>query len=303
MALASTDGGIHTTVYSLPQSGLPSGANNSLNYFAQEVSWVLNASPLVGTQQMTYQRGVLSDNLLTNPSFYLARVMINGEFVDEPDIFVTKVDYVNGNIELSYVDQNNVLFQRRTITNVTRHELSGSLAQTSGEAGAYSMLGFTKWVNPGLMELDTDFLLGSAYLKYDAFQKGDYYVLRDCINQTGDDQTLDPCKTNILSLEAAFPLPVSNSANNDQYAYSDGTLTLVDGVEIWIANILNPHTEDYYDIFVKIGSEVYEGIFIKDGTQDRRKTSYDELGNTQTIDYGLLFNKEYIQTIKNALNF
>jgi hypothetical protein len=132
---------------------------------------------------------------------------------------------------------------------------------------------FANWfnnvfANPAVLDPTASFANGAQYVKYTATNIGDRYEAFDCHTATTG-KNVDPCQTS-TTLQALLGSGYRSNSDNVTYALSDGTITTVGNVQIWVANAPRPASASLsstvkYRIYFQLGTSVYTGDLIKNG--------------------------------------
>jgi len=272
------------------------------NYVYAEVVNVLSQSPSAGAQQTSTQFTTL-DTALTPPGYGVTRLLINGNVLLQPDNGVRAVSYVGGEVQVQYYDSN-----KQTVVATSQFDtyagasLSGQMSSSSEELQA--AVPINQWIAYDNFAATAKWQSGAGYIKHQGHNVGDHYELDDCTNTANPVSTTGttptPCATG-GSLSGMFPITLYEGAD---YPYetdflSDGTITTVQGLQMWIANNPKPLGESYaaeYRFYVVMNGEVYMGNLIKDGAP-----YYYAQADGSVVNYSLGLNQAAANSVAQGL--
>ena len=272
------------------------------NYVYAEVVNALTQSPSGGPQQTTTQFETLA-SALSAPGYGVTRILVNGSVLLQPDNGLRTVSYVGGEVQVQYYDstQQTVVVTSQ-FDNYTSAGLSGQMA--SSPEPLQAAVPINQWIAYNNFAATAKWQTGAAYITHQGHNVGDHYELDDCYNTanpvitTGTTPT--PCTTG-QSLSEAFPITLYDGTD---YPYetdflNDGTITTVQGLQMWIANNPKPLGESYaaeYRFYVAMNGNVYMGNLTKDGAP-----YYYPQADGSIVDYSVALNQIAANSVSQGL--
>lgn len=289
--------------WSLPSSGAPVNDNN---YFAANFGSEA-ASPLTnGTQKVTQSALTSIANTLSIPTAASnpTRYLVNGHIlVSSGPRYITNISYQGKGVKADTLAVDNIT----TVTSQLRSNysvvsLEGFVASAPSDlAHWFSNL----YYNPSLLSATATWGAGAAYEKFTATFIGDTYEVFDyssTTTTTGD--TPIPAATNTTIAARMNAGGFVNSSDNTTYTMTNGTVSVINGVNTYVATNPRPKTTTtQYRTFFELNGNVYSGALIKNGTV-RGGNAYLVAGiNNYSMNYQIRLNKAAVDSLKSAVTF
>jgi len=251
----------------------------NLNYSGPEASGTnyafsdysaLATSPLTNgpqTAQQSAPRNLATTLALLTPT--PTRVLKNGAILVVPNTGEsTKVTYVGSDVRAdSLAADNSTVAYSAIRSNYASVALTGAMSATSPDFAHWHNSFFS---NPAILNAAATWAAGSSYIKYTQTSLGDRYYASDC-NAATTDANVSACFTS-TTLTSALTTGISSASDATTYHLSDGIVSTVGGVQVWVANAVRPQSSTLsatvqYRIYFQLNGNVYTGSFIKDGTR------------------------------------
>jgi hypothetical protein len=239
-----------------------SGPQVSGTNYAYAGSASLVASPL--TQGPQIEQSSAPQNMTTSlavPGSTPSRYLSGNSILVLPDQEQSsQISYVGSRIEVdSYAADNLTVLISEVRSALSLVPLTGTLATTPSEFAQPLNSFFT---NPAILNLSSAYNSGAAYLKYTATTQGDRYPVFDCHEATTD-ANVSACVTG-TSLTDLLTAGYASDSDGVTYHLTDGTLSTVGGVQIWIATEPRPQTAERSStvesrIYFELNGNVYTG--------------------------------------------
>jgi len=272
------------------------------NYVYAEVVNALTQSPSGATQQAT-TRNVTLDTALATPASGVTRVLVGGQVLLHPVLGLRKVSYSGGGIQVQYYDSNQqTIVATSQFDSYAAASLVGQMSVSPEELQA--AVPIKQWIAYNNFAATTAWQSGAGYIRHQGHAVGDQYELDDCSNVANPTSTVgttpSPCTTG-GGLSGIFPITLYQGSGHPyetDYA-SDGTITTVQGLQMWIANNPKPlgeSTAAEYRIFVQMNGNVYMGNLIKDGAP-----YYYAQADGSVVNYVLALNQAAANSVGAGL--
>ncbi|MDM0109860.1 hypothetical protein QTH97_33445 [Variovorax sp. J22R24] len=247
----------------------------NLNYSGPEASGtnyafsdygVVATSPLTNgpqTNQQSAPHNLATTLALVTPT--PTRVLKNGAILVVPSTGQsTKVTYVGSDVRTdSLAADNSTVAYSAIRSNYESVALTGAMSATSPDFAHWHNSFFS---NPAILRAAATWAAGSSYIKYTQTNLGDRYNVS---NAATTDANVSACFTS-TTLTSALTTGISSASDATTYHLTDGTVSTVGGVQVWVANAAHPQsatlsTTVQYRIYFQLNGNVYTGTFIKDG--------------------------------------
>lgn len=287
-----------------------SGGQVSGTNFAISDSSVLAASPLTNGPQ-TGQQGTPQNlaSTLALPTLTPRRYLKNGTILVVPATTQKlTVSYTGSDIRVDGLAADGTTVAYSEVrSDYAFVPLSGALSATPGEMAHWYNSFFA---NPGVLDAFASYAAGAGYLKFTEKSIGDRYYAFDCGAATTD-ANITPCLSN-TSLATALSNGIVSSSDGLTYHTSDGVTSTVGGVPVWVANAVRPTSTNLantpqYRIYFQLGSNVYTGVLVKDGTLINGSYYVSSPGEVDLakrltfLPYHIRLNKAARDSIKSAM--
>ena len=160
------------------------------------------------------------------------------------------------------------------------------------------------WISANNFAANARWQTGALYNKRHGAIVGDTYIVQDCTNSSSVVHTttamITPCQTG-GTLDNFFPVILlsSNDHPSEIDLSTDGTITTIQGVRMWVANSpipLDLSVTQSYRIYYEMNGKVYMGILETDGTPFRY-----EQADGSVVDYYIGFNQAAVNSIQQGL--
>ncbi|HEY4081914.1 MAG TPA: immunoglobulin domain-containing protein [Burkholderiaceae bacterium] len=290
----------------------PTGGEVSGTHYAYSETATTIISPLTNGPQTNAE--TTPQNLSTTLALKLnppTRMLKAGAIVLVPQtLSARRISYVGSAVQVdSFASDGTTVALSETRSNFSSVALSGTIGSTPLEmAHWYNSL----FANTGLLNSTAAYASGSAYIRYDAVNKGDRYTAFDC-HTTTTDANISACST-ATTLQVALTTGITSNSDGTTYHLADGTVSTAEGVSVWVATAPRPisatqSSAPEYRIYFQLNGNVYTGSLIKDGV--KLGGSYwvsTPLGVTvqdqiTTLDYQIRLNKAARDSIAAAALF
>lgn len=259
----------------LPEWNFPFGGGalaSGQNWFYSYDNYSLTASPATGTQTSVPTATSL-DAALAVPPLPPYRIFQNGQIVAESALAPTLVSYQGSGVRVDYLSNDGTQVLRSSLfSNFSNVALSGYMSNAPQQL--LSAVPLEDWIKFGNFSATAQWNSGSAYVKVTSQRIGTTYLAVDCSNslplKTTTGTNIQPCASG-ATLDTVFPITQFNSAGHPAETdfAADGTITMVQGVRMWIAGSPLPEdTSDFtsYRTYFELNGNVYEGYLEPDGT-------------------------------------
>lgn len=163
------------------------------------------------------------------------------------------------------------------------------------------------FANANVLDTTTSWATGAAYMVYTATNLGDRYNVFDCtIGVVTTDANVNPCQTG-TTLAAAMAAGEQSTSDNVTYTTTDGTMTTVGGVPLWVAtnprrggpNGTGAYTTEYR-VYFQLNGNVYTGALILDGAVEgthHYRTVPTDSSTTVYLNYEMRLNQPAVQSL------
>ena len=268
---AALHGGIGGVSYSMPYGG------GTLVTGTHSVYSTLNTmpnSPTSGAQTVTPRLASLASSLAV-PVQQKAWYVANGQIVSRTSTANTQVAYSGTSVQVAqYADDNQTVVY--TLDEDGFREVALTGLATSAPAEILASLPLDQWVAAGNFSAATTWQSGAFYVARKETLVSDRILLEACypspdMNAASTTAMVPPCDT-ATSLATLFPVTLyaaGSSHPRETLAASDGTVTTLHGLQVWVANQPEPgaaYPTTSTRVFVQQGSSVYAGILQSPGT-------------------------------------
>jgi hypothetical protein len=304
------NGGTHELVWSLMLTGAQVPGRN---YLYTDYA-VLPESPLThGPQRLPQTAPVNLAASLSLPTQPPRRVLKDGAILVVPDSnTVAIVSYEGSKVRVdTLADDGKTVAWSQLRSAFSSPALTGAVASAPDE--------FAHWfnslfANPEALDPAAGFKAGAAYVKYTAVTPTDDYRAFDCFtNHATTGKDIDACQTS-SSLEAMLGPGWASGIDQRTYRLTDGTLSTIGGVRIWVANEPRPIAATLtstvkYRIYFQMGSSVYAGDLTKAGTVlggtswVSDPTATNVVDQRTFLDYQIRLNRAARDSIAAAVKF
>ena len=240
-----------------------SGTNYAISDYA-----LLPASPLTHGPQTSVQsapRNLAANLALMTPT--PDRVLVQGVILLVPASGGSvKATYVGSQVRIDNLAADNTTVANSVMrSNYSSTSLTGTMGTTPSELAHYFNSFFS---NPTVLNAAGAWATGSGYIKFSETNLGDRYKVFDCKAATLT-AAVSACATN-TTLNTLLSSGFTSNSDGTTYHLSDGTVSTVGGVTVWVATAPRPQsatlsTTVEYRIYFELGGNVYTGALIKDG--------------------------------------
>lgn len=198
------------------------------------------------------------------------RVLKNGAIVLVPSTQAAiRTSYVGSSVQVEALAEDNATpAYTETQSSFSFVPLTGAIGTTPSELAQWHNSFFS---NVAVLNRAVTYASGAGYLKYNAVNKGDRYDAFDCAGATAG-ANVSPCLS-ATTLEAALIAGLTSSSDMRTYRLSDGIMTTVAGVPVWVATSPMPlpasvtlNSTVRYRIYFQLDGNVYTGALTRDGT-------------------------------------
>lgn len=250
----------NTLDWDLPYAGAPASGTN---YF-QASTYSLTKSPLTNGPQLSSSTWTNLSKTLSLPNPQIpTRYLKNGAILVGNTPNVVQQSYQGSNVRTDNLAADGTTVVASYLRNGYKAvSLSGS--STPDELG--------QWIDPLkynnlLISGSFTWLPGSMYYVFTQTAINDIYHAIDYKStQTTTDANLVPAKTG-KTLTEAMTAGIASGGDGVTYNLSNGAITTVDGLPIYIANTVRPNrTNPVYMSFFGLNGNVYAANLIKAGT-------------------------------------
>ncbi|MBC7665602.1 MAG: S53 family peptidase [Caulobacter sp.] len=268
---AALHGGIGGISYNVPYGG---GVLASGNSFVYSTLTTLSASPLAsGSQTVTPRLATVAPSL-TPPSPQKSWYLVGGQFVARSTTANEQVSYDGTAVQVvRYADDNQTIVDGFHEDAFREVALSGSVS--SAPAELLGVLPLDQWAAGGNFSAATPWQPGAFYVARKETLTADRTLLEACYPlanlATASTATMPPpCFSG--SLASRFPLTLyfpASSHPRETYAAADGTVSTLQGLQVWTANQPEPsggYPTRSYRVFIHQGGAIYAGVMQRQGT-------------------------------------
>ncbi len=268
---AALHGGIGGISYNVPYGG---GVLASGNSFVYSTLTTLSASPLAsGSQTVTPRLATVAPSL-TPPSPHKSWYLVGGQFVARSTTANEQVSYDGTAVQVvRYADDNQTIVDGFHEDAFREVALSGSVS--SAPAELLGVLPLDQWAAGGNFSAATPWQPGAFYVARKETLTADRTLLEACYPlanlATASTATMPPpCFSG--SLASRFPLTLwfpASSHPRETYAAADGTVSTLQGLQVWTANQPEPgggYLTRSYRVFIQQGGAIYAGVMQRQGT-------------------------------------
>ena len=283
--------------------------NVGVNFAYSEQSNVsaspLTAGPQVATPTLPFNMTATLPVVNARPT----RVLKDGVVLVVPGIQeARRYTYVGSGIRTeSLASDGSTVAYSFILSDFSKVALSGAVASTPAEMAQWFN---SFWSNAAILTPGAQYLAGATYTKYTATNEGDRYDAFDCAAATVT-ANITPCISG-TTLQAALTSGMPSTSDARTYYLTDGVLTTVGGVPVWVANAPRPIAATLtstvtYRIYFELNGNVYTGALTRDGAVVGG-TYYVANPTAPAIEDRLVFfpyqirlNKAAHDSLKNAL--
>ncbi|GAB3665606.1 immunoglobulin domain-containing family protein [Ramlibacter alkalitolerans] len=245
------------------------GPQASGTNFAQSDFAVMAASPLTNGPQTSAQsapQNLTSSLALGTPG--ATRVLKNGVILVVPSTATrSKSTYVGADVRIDTLAADNSTVAYSAIrSNYETVALTGAMSSTAPDFAHYHNSFFS---NAAILNPAANWASGASYIKFTQTNLGDRYFAFDCQAATTG-ANVSPCVTG-TTLGNALTTGISSTSDGTIYHLSDGSVSTVGGVQVWVANSPRPQSATLsatvsYRIYFELNGNVYTGQLVKDGS-------------------------------------
>ncbi len=292
-------GGVYNLQFGSATSGNTTTTSYVLTYQTAATTGPVpgNVGAQINSPIVNVARTLPLPNTATLPRDRVLFPLLRNVFASSVDPARFTVRYVGGNVEFDTLTDDG---KQATLTTVAsaaeNYVLTGTFASVPIDIAAI----YPALASSGSVNLNAVWRPGAAYQKRLGTRKADTHFIGDCGATTYDDN-VTPCPNSAgKTLESWFPL--NDSVQGRTWQLSDGVITNVNGVRIWVANIERPTSASptiSYRTYIQApdGSGIYIGALQRAGTALRTNTA------TGIASHQIRFNQAAIDSIRAALNF
>ena len=299
---AALHGGIGGVSYNVPYGGgtLVTGTN----VFYSTLT-TLPASPLTsGAQTAAPQLATLAASLaLPTPqkTWYFA----GGQFVGRSPTASEQVSYDGSAVHVvRYADDNQTVVDSFDETGFREVALSGQA--TASPAELLAVLPLDQFADGGNFAAATSWQPGAFYVARKETLTGDRTLMEACYPMadmaTASTSAMPPPCFASGSLATMFPVTLyapTSSHPRETFAAADGTVSTVQGVQVWTANqpeSRGPYPTTSYRVFIQQGGAIYAGVVQRQGTASATTlTDGSVVGDTVSL------NQAAIATVRQGI--
>jgi len=269
---AALHGGIGGVSYDMPYGGgvLATGTN-----FVYSVLNAMPTSPSTsGAQTVTPLLATL-DSSLALPTQQRTWYVVGGQIVGRSATANMQVIYSGTSVQvLQYADDNQTVVSAFNEASFREVALTG--VASAAPAELLAVLPLDQWVAAGNFSASTAWQPGAFYVARQETLANDRTVLEACypspdMSPASPAAETQPCSTT-GTLATLFPLtlyPASSSHPRETFAATDGSVTTVQGLQVWEASQPESggaYPTTSYRVFVQQGGSVYTGVVQRQGT-------------------------------------
>lgn len=291
-------GGQFGLVWKFPFGGgnLVSGTD----YISAISNGLLPQSPAGGEPQIQTAQAASLDSALAGRTFAPARYLSGASVVVAPLDTVRRVSYVGGAVRVDFLasDSTTVLTSLQ-YSQYAAVPLNGAMGNSPEELLA--AVPVQDWIGYNNFSATASWQAGSAYIRQQGMRVGDVVIVQDCPNDTTQATTTGnqpaPCVSG-QTLEQVFPviLPYQTRKPIENDLLTDGTISQVAGVRMWIANSplpLEQSSTTAYRVYFEMNGNVYTGVLQKDGTPIRYRQA-----DGSAVDYTVSLNQAAVNSLQ-----
>ena len=268
---AALHGGIGGISYDMPYGGgtLAAGAS----YIYSTLNTMSNSPSTAGAQNVAPKLASLASSLAV-PAQQKAWYVANGQIVSRASTANTQVVYNGTSVQVAlYADDDQTVVY--TLNEDGFREVALTGLATSAPAELLASLPLDQWVAAGNFSATATWQSGAFYVARKETLVNDRILLEACypwpdMGAASTAAIVQPCNS-AASLATLFPLTLysaSSSHPRETLAATDGTVTTVQGLQVWVANQPEPggaYPTTSYRVFVQQGGSVYAGIVQRSG--------------------------------------
>jgi hypothetical protein len=269
---AALHGGIGGISYEMPYGGGTMATGVSFIY--STLNTMSNSPSTSGAQTVTPKLASLAP-ALSVPAQQKAWYVAGGQIVGRASTANTQVIYSGTSVQVAlYADDDQTVVY--TLNEDGFREVALTGLASGAPAELLASLPLDQWVAAGNFSAATTWQSGAFYVARKETLASDRILLEACypspdMSAASTAAIVQPCNT-ATSLATLFPLtlyPASSSHPRETFAATDGTVTTVQGLQVWVANQPEPggaYPTTSYRVFVQQGGSVYAGIVQRSGT-------------------------------------
>ena len=299
---AALHGGIGGVSYNMPYGGGNLVTGTNLLY---STLTTLPASPLTaGAQTVAPQRATLTTSLaLPTPqkTWYFA----GGQFVGRSPTANEQVSYEGGAVRVvGYADDNQTVVEGLDETGFREVALSGQA--TASPVELLAVLPLDQFADAGNFTASTSWQQGAFYVARKETLASDRTLLEACYPAadmaTASTSAMPPPCFASGSLANMFPVTLyspTSSHPRETFDAADGTVSTVQGVQVWTANQPEPrgaYPTTSYRVFIQQGTAIYAGVVQRQGT-----AVFNTLTDGSVIGDAISLNQAAIATVSQGI--
>jgi sugar lactone lactonase YvrE len=295
------NGGSFALAWNMPFGGgnLVSGTN----YIYSSTTGGLSLSPLAAGPQLETAALATLDSALAIPSTSPTRYLHGGQIFVRSATAQRRISYVGNNINDDvFADDAQTVVQTSQFYDFSEVSLSGIIGNAPEELNA--VISIADWIGFNNFSANAKWQPGALYNKRHGFLVGDTYSVGDCTNvyphQSTTGASPTPCQYGD-TLDNFFPVTLVTSPDkpNEIDLATDGSITTVQGLRMWVANFPLPSdvsATQSYRVFFEMNGNVCMGAVERDGTPYVYKLADDSV-----VDYYLGLNQAAANSIQQGL--
>jgi len=275
---------------------LVSGAN----YIYSTEYGGLNKSPSVAGPQLQTPAYTTLDSALSLPTLGVTRFLVGNQVLVRSSTATRKVSYVGNSVQYDAIaDDGQTIVESVQYSNFSSVQLTGVMENSPEEFQAIYPI--NNWITANNFSATAKWQSGAAYIKRQSALVGDVYFAQDCTNSYPATSTrtaaTTPCQTE-ATLDNFFPISLVDPHTYESDFATDGTISIINGVRMWVANQPMPPVDDTkaYRIYYELNGNVYMGLLEKAGTP---------FLNAQTdgsvVNYSLAMNQAAVNSIQQGV--
>ncbi|PRC94113.1 S53 family peptidase [Solimicrobium silvestre] len=292
-------GGTYSVDWSFPYGG--GNLVNGANYIASNSTGGLSKSPAIEGAQTQLPVVTSLDVNLQAPTFGPAVYLNGGQVITRSATAQRKVSYVGSNIQVDYIADDGVTVAQSTqFSNFSSVPLTGFMGSTANEFQA--SVPINNWISANNFSANAKWQPGSVYTKRQGTSVGDTYYVQNCQNFSNVVVTTATTSTVVCqaggTIAQIFPIVQFDEGSGhptEEEAYSDGTMTTVQGLPMWIANNPIPTTLLYRTYF-QLDGNIYMGYMHKSGV-----AYHYDMNDGTTTDYLISMNQAAVNSIQQGI--
>ena len=296
------DGGIFSVGRHMPFGG--GNMVSGTDYIYSNSTGGLGHSPLTEGPQIETPVIQSLCGELPLPAIEPTRYLQAGKVFSKSTTAKRRVSYVEGGIRYDYLaDDGETVVESAQFSNYQKRTLTGIMENAPEEFMAEFPLPY--WIKANNFVANLAWKPGAAYVKKQGFRVGDTYLALDCTNTASIKRTVGtetrPCRKG-ATLDKFFPATLLAGSARHPYETDfagDGTISMVQGLRMWVANAPRPRQQyitPTYRIFYELNGDVYMGALQKDRTQIHYLQQDGSI-----VSYSIGLNQAAVSSIKQGL--